>query len=132
MPSKLISATELAEFVYCGKAWELKHIHGAEPSSETQQLQVEGHALAYRSGQAARPERQFPVGRFSRPCARCDPLPFRMAGVSVKLDPEAFEYWNDKTHAWVRPSGEFQLMVGRSSRDIFYRADLTVTHTSTR
>ena len=44
MPRKLISATELAEFVYCGKAWELKHIHGAEPSSETQQLQVEGHA----------------------------------------------------------------------------------------
>ena len=44
MPRKLISATELAEFVYCAKAWELKHIQGAEPSSATQQLQVEGHA----------------------------------------------------------------------------------------
>jgi hypothetical protein len=44
VPRKLISATELAEFVYCGKAWELKHIHGAESSSETQQLQVEGRA----------------------------------------------------------------------------------------
>jgi hypothetical protein len=43
MPRKLISATELAEFVYCAKAWELKYIHGREPSSETQQLQVEGH-----------------------------------------------------------------------------------------
>ena len=44
MPRNLISATELAEFVYCAKAWELKHIHGAEPSSATQQFQVEGHA----------------------------------------------------------------------------------------
>ena len=44
MPRKLISATELAEFVYCAKAWELKHVQGAEPSSATQQLQIEGHA----------------------------------------------------------------------------------------
>jgi hypothetical protein len=44
MPRKLISATELAEFVYCAKAWELKHIRGAEPSSEAHHLQVEGNA----------------------------------------------------------------------------------------
>jgi hypothetical protein len=44
VPRKLISATELAEFVYCAKAWELKYIHGAGPSSATQQLQAEGHA----------------------------------------------------------------------------------------
>ena len=44
MSRKLIPATELAEFVYCAKAWELKHIHGAESSSETQQLQAEGNA----------------------------------------------------------------------------------------
>ena len=44
MPRKLISATELAEFVYCAKAWELKYVRGVEPSSEAQQLQVEGHA----------------------------------------------------------------------------------------
>jgi hypothetical protein len=41
---KHISATELAEFVYCAKAWELKYIHGAEPSSETQQLQADGNS----------------------------------------------------------------------------------------
>jgi hypothetical protein len=35
VPRKLISATELAEFVYCAKAWELKYIQGAEPSSAT-------------------------------------------------------------------------------------------------
>ena len=44
MRRKLISATELAEFVYCPKAWELKYVHGVESSSEAQQLQVEGNA----------------------------------------------------------------------------------------
>lgn len=44
MPRELIAATELAEFVYCAKAWELKYVRGVEPSSETQRLQVEGSA----------------------------------------------------------------------------------------
>lgn len=44
MSRKLIAATELAEFVYCAKAWELKYVRGVEPSSETQQLQAEGTA----------------------------------------------------------------------------------------
>ena len=44
MPRKLISATELAEFVYCAKAWELKFVRGAESSAEAQQLQFEGNA----------------------------------------------------------------------------------------
>jgi hypothetical protein len=44
VPRKLIAATELAEFVYCAKAWELKYVRGAEPSSDAQQLQVEGNA----------------------------------------------------------------------------------------
>ena len=41
---KSISATELAEFVYCAKAWELKYVCGAQPSGEAQQLQIEGNA----------------------------------------------------------------------------------------
>jgi hypothetical protein len=44
MSRKLIAATELAEFVYCAKAWELKYVRGVEPSSGTQQLQDEGNA----------------------------------------------------------------------------------------
>jgi|GEM_PF-5674354 len=44
MRKRLISATELAEFVYCAKAWELKYVQGVEPSTETQQLQDEGNA----------------------------------------------------------------------------------------
>jgi hypothetical protein len=44
MSRKLIAATELAEFIYCAKAWELKYVRRVEPSSETRQLQVEGNA----------------------------------------------------------------------------------------
>jgi len=44
MSHKLIAATELAEFIYCAKAWELKYVRRVEPSSETRQLQVEGNA----------------------------------------------------------------------------------------
>ena len=35
MSKRLIPATELAEFVYCAKAWELKYVRDAEPSAET-------------------------------------------------------------------------------------------------
>jgi len=44
MRRRLISAAELAEFVYCPKAWELKYVHGVESSSEAHRLQVEGSA----------------------------------------------------------------------------------------
>jgi hypothetical protein len=44
MPRKLIPATELAEFVYCSRAWELKYVHGVQPSRKAQQLQIEGNA----------------------------------------------------------------------------------------
>ena len=40
MGHKLIRATELAEFVYCSRAWELKYLRGLEPSREAQQLQI--------------------------------------------------------------------------------------------
>ena len=51
MPRKLISATELAEFVYCAKAWELKYVRGAESSSEAHELQVAGNAWHAAQGQ---------------------------------------------------------------------------------
>lgn len=52
MGRKLIRATELAEFVYCSHAWELKHIHGVQPSREAQQLQIEGNAWHVAQGRA--------------------------------------------------------------------------------
>lgn len=41
MGHKLIRATELAEFVYCSRAWELKYLRSIEPSREAHQLQIE-------------------------------------------------------------------------------------------
>jgi hypothetical protein len=50
MKQKLIRATELAEFVYCSKAWHLKYLDGAEVSPVARELQAEANALAYRAG----------------------------------------------------------------------------------
>ena len=52
MPRKLIPVTELAEFVYCSHAWELKYIQGLAPSREAKQLQVEGNAWHAAQGRA--------------------------------------------------------------------------------
>ena len=58
MSRKLIRATELAEFVYCPKAWELKHVRRAEMSAEARQLQSEGEAWHEAQGeQLARSDR---------------------------------------------------------------------------
>jgi hypothetical protein len=59
MSRKLIAATELAEFVYCAKAWELKYVRGVEPSTETQQLQVEGNAWHASQGRQLAPGDSF-------------------------------------------------------------------------
>jgi hypothetical protein len=44
MKQKLIRATELAEFVYCSKAWHLKYLDGAEVSPMARELQAEASA----------------------------------------------------------------------------------------
>lgn len=44
MKEKLIRATELAEFVYCSKAWELKYVDGAGVSPEARELQAAANA----------------------------------------------------------------------------------------
>ena len=40
--------------------------------------------------------------------------------VHVKLDREAFQYWDDARNAWSTAPGAYQVMVGRSSRDMLY------------
>jgi hypothetical protein len=64
MRKKLISATELAEFVYCAKAWELKYVRGVKPSSETRQLQVEGNAWHASQGRQLARADSFRWGAF--------------------------------------------------------------------
>jgi beta-glucosidase len=45
--------------------------------------------------------------------------------VSLALDDRAFAYWDVETHAWKVESGEFELRVGTSSRDIRQRVVIT-------
>jgi len=40
--------------------------------------------------------------------------------VQVKLDADAFQYWDETRNAWTTAPGSYQVMVGRSSRDIVY------------
>jgi hypothetical protein len=42
MAKKIIAATELAEFVYCSKAWQLKFIQRIASSPEARELQAQG------------------------------------------------------------------------------------------
>ncbi|HEX2851120.1 MAG TPA: glycoside hydrolase family 3 C-terminal domain-containing protein [Acidimicrobiales bacterium] len=47
--------------------------------------------------------------------------------VEVALDDLAFAFWDPSAHAWRVEPGEFEVLVGHSSRDIRCRAPLTVT-----
>ena len=52
MKQKLIRATELAEFVYCSKAWHLKYLDGAEVSRMARKLQAEATAWHVEQGRS--------------------------------------------------------------------------------
>lgn len=44
--------------------------------------------------------------------------------VTIELDDRAFAFWNTQTHEWCVESGEYKILVGSSSRDIFLEADV--------
>lgn len=46
--------------------------------------------------------------------------------VSITLDRHAFEYYTPALHKWVVESGSFEIMVGRSSREILLTASVNV------
>ena len=50
MKQKLIRATELAEFVYCAKAWQLKYVDGAQGSPVARELQAQANAWHIEQG----------------------------------------------------------------------------------
>lgn len=50
--------------------------------------------------------------------------------VSVPLDEKAFRYWDVKTGRWEVEEGEYQIMIGASSRDIRLTAALSVKGTT--
>jgi len=47
--------------------------------------------------------------------------------VRFTLDHAAFSYWDSSTHAWTADPGQFEIQLGRSSRDIRQRALVTLT-----
>ena len=50
--------------------------------------------------------------------------------VSFKLDRRAFAVWNTQLHDWYVESGEFDIEIGSSSREIVQRAAVTVLSTA--
>ena len=46
--------------------------------------------------------------------------------VAIRLDPRAFSYWSQTSHAWQIAPGEFQIMAGDSSANTPLRTTLTV------
>lgn len=44
--------------------------------------------------------------------------------VTIELDDRAFAFWNTQTHEWCVEGGEYKILVGSSSRDIFLEADV--------
>jgi hypothetical protein len=51
MAEKLIPATQLAEYVYCSQAWQLK-LHGAQVSAETRGIQAQANAWHEQQGRS--------------------------------------------------------------------------------
>jgi beta-glucosidase len=47
--------------------------------------------------------------------------------VRLTLDHAAFSYWDPATQAWTADPGQFEIQLGRSSRDIRLRAPVTLT-----
>ena len=52
MRQKFIRATELAEFVYCSKAWHLKYLDGAEVSLVARKLQAAANVWHVEQGRS--------------------------------------------------------------------------------
>jgi beta-glucosidase len=52
--------------------------------------------------------------------------PGEVRRVQIVLEPRAFQYWDEQADRWTRDPGTYQIMVGRSSRDIFHTASLAL------
>ncbi len=61
--------------------------------------------------------------------ARVPLLPGQTKSVMLTLGPEAFAFWNTKTHGWTTDPGAYALDIGASSRDIRLSATLHLGYT---
>lgn len=55
--------------------------------------------------------------------------PGETKNVTFTLDKRAFAYWNTQLHDWHVETGEFRILIGKSSRDIQLEAAVTVEST---
>jgi len=53
--------------------------------------------------------------------------PGEAAEANIELDERAFAHWSGEAGAWAVEPGEYELLVGRSSRDICFRHKLTLS-----
>lgn len=47
-----------------------------------------------------------------------------VANVELELNDRSFAFWDERTHGWVAEPGEFELLMGASSRDIRHRTTI--------
>lgn len=62
-----------------------------------------------------------------REFAKVDLVPGETKTVTFNLTKRAFAYWNVELHDWHVETGEFDIMIGKSSRDILLTKTITVT-----
>jgi len=79
---------------------------GARSGSEVVQVYVGFPAVA------AEPPRQL------KGFAKVSLAPGESRRVTVRLEPRAFQYWDESRRAWVQAEGNYQIHVGRSSREL--------------
>jgi beta-glucosidase len=53
--------------------------------------------------------------------------PGKKARVHMVLDARSLSYWDVRSHAWAVAPGDYQIMVGASSRDVRLHGRFTVT-----
>jgi beta-glucosidase len=92
---------------------------GQRPGKEVVQLYVRDQQASLQ-----RPEKELKA--FAK--VQLDPGESRM--VTLSLDRDALAYYDDLTHRWVAEAGEFEVLVGASSKDIRGKTTFTLTTTS--
>ncbi|KAF6583046.1 MULTISPECIES: beta-glucosidase [Paenibacillus] len=63
--------------------------------------------------------------------AKVELKPGQEKKVRIELDPKALSYWDEKSKAWVMPSGEVPIYVGSSSQDTRLTGSVTIPATFT-
>ena len=53
-------------------------------------------------------------------------MPGETRAVEIALAPEAFRHWEESSHRWAVTVGDYAVMVGRSSRDIVFTANVAM------